>query len=193
MKLETYLEATPRTLKRLESAPLDNFHMIMGMITELGELTDIHKKNIVYGKEIDRVNQIEEVGDFMWYFSNYLMINKIEIELMSRKIEELTANFSIQELIYNLNIHVAQLSSAELLSTKLPRTTSEASQKRALLAIINTLRLYCKTYQLDFEGCLFSNINKLYVRYPEQFSEDAALVRNLEEERRILEDGNGKK
>jgi hypothetical protein len=42
-------------------------------------------------------------------------------------------------------------------------------------------------FELDFYGILTNNIEKLKVRYPESFSENGALKRDLAEERKALE------
>lgn len=44
-------------------------HATMGLCTESGELTDQLKKHLFYGKELDRVNLIEEAGDLLWYLA----------------------------------------------------------------------------------------------------------------------------
>lgn len=44
-------------------------HAAMGIATEAGELVDQFKKHIFYGKPLDRINLIEEVGDLMWYLA----------------------------------------------------------------------------------------------------------------------------
>ena len=40
---------------------------------------------------------------------------------------------------------------------------------------------------IDYEKSLENNINKLKVRFPEKFTEENALNRNLKEERKVLE------
>lgn len=40
----------------------------------------------------------------------------------------------------------------------------------------------------DFESVMKTNIDKLKARYPEKFTEEAAVNRNLDRERKILED-----
>lgn len=45
----------------------------------------------------------------------------------------------------------------------------------------------CRMAEIDFEKILENNINKLKVRYPEKFTEENALNRNLESERKELE------
>lgn len=42
-------------------------HMAVGVTGEAGELIDAVKKHVVYGKELDRANIIEELGDLEFY------------------------------------------------------------------------------------------------------------------------------
>jgi NTP pyrophosphatase (non-canonical NTP hydrolase) len=42
-------------------------HGAIGISTEAGEILDAFKKSIYYGKPLDKVNVMEEVGDVMWY------------------------------------------------------------------------------------------------------------------------------
>lgn len=42
-------------------------HGGIGLATEAGEFLDALKKQIFYGKELDRVNLAEELGDLFWY------------------------------------------------------------------------------------------------------------------------------
>ena len=98
----------PTTLKLL--------HGSIGMCTEAGEFQDALKKHIIYGKEIDKVNLIEEIGDQLWYVG----------------------------------------------------------------VVLNALGS-------SFEEAMSINNEKLAARYGDVFSEDAALNRNLDKEREILE------
>jgi NTP pyrophosphatase (non-canonical NTP hydrolase) len=42
-------------------------HAVIGLCTETGELADILKKHIFYGKELDWMHVVEESGDLSWY------------------------------------------------------------------------------------------------------------------------------
>jgi len=42
-------------------------HSGIGMCTEAGEFNDMLKRVLYYGKEMDRVNLAEEIGDLLWY------------------------------------------------------------------------------------------------------------------------------
>lgn len=44
-------------------------HACAGINTESGELTDILKKHLFYGREIDVTNLKEECGDLIWYIN----------------------------------------------------------------------------------------------------------------------------
>jgi NTP pyrophosphatase (non-canonical NTP hydrolase) len=44
-------------------------HGMIGLCTETGELQDMVKKNLAYGKPFDRVNVKEECGDILWYLA----------------------------------------------------------------------------------------------------------------------------
>ena len=93
-------------------------HAGMGIATEAGEFLDALKKSIFYGKELDRVNLKEELGDLLWYIA-----------------------IAMDEL------------------------------------------------GTDFEREMERNIEKLRARYPEKFTKEKALERDLEKEREILERG----
>ena len=44
-------------------------HAGIGLATEASEFLDALKKHIFYGKELDRVNLSEEMGDLFWYMA----------------------------------------------------------------------------------------------------------------------------
>ena len=52
--------ATDRMMARL-------LHATLGLMSEVGEIADALKKRLIYGKELDLVNLVEEVGDESWY------------------------------------------------------------------------------------------------------------------------------
>lgn len=80
MNIKEYFEKAKMTRSRLNSRLDDELHMVLGMVTEAGELADMYKKHIAYSRELDIANAIEEVGDMMWYIANYLDIIGVDIE-----------------------------------------------------------------------------------------------------------------
>jgi len=80
MELNDYVKWTTNTCAELDTRKEDITHMLFGMITEVGELTDIFKKNLAYGKEIDWVNAGEEIGDIMFYIASFCRITGLDLE-----------------------------------------------------------------------------------------------------------------
>lgn len=69
-------------------------HAIIGISTESGELSDAAKKAMFYGRSLDRVNLIEEVGDLLWYTAIILNECNVDFEdVMERNIAKLRVRF----------------------------------------------------------------------------------------------------
>ncbi len=47
-------------------------HGVIGMAAEAGELLDIHKSQIDYGKPVDKEHVLEEMGD-LFHYMTYIM------------------------------------------------------------------------------------------------------------------------
>jgi NTP pyrophosphatase (non-canonical NTP hydrolase) len=80
MKLNDYVKWTVNTCAKLDTHQEDILHLLLGMVTEIGELSDIFKKALAYKKEIDWVNVEEELGDAIFYISSFCRINNIDLE-----------------------------------------------------------------------------------------------------------------
>lgn len=87
-EIEHYLEHHQDLVKRLakpgeaivaeltpEKAHL--LHMVVGVSGEAGELLDCIKKHVIYGKELDVDNVVEEIGDIYFYIQGIL--NQLEL------------------------------------------------------------------------------------------------------------------
>jgi len=77
-----------------EKRTLRLLHGSCGIATEAGELLDALKKHIFYGKELDTVNLVEEIGDLMWYSAIILDELGVEFEdVMEKNINKLRARY----------------------------------------------------------------------------------------------------
>lgn len=65
-EFDNYQLQAMRTAKQL-SFNEDLMHVGLGLAGEAGELADAVKKHLVYGRELDRGNVIEELGDLLWF------------------------------------------------------------------------------------------------------------------------------
>jgi NTP pyrophosphatase (non-canonical NTP hydrolase) len=69
-------------------------HGMIGVCTEAGELQDMVKKHLVYGKSLDLTNVMEECFDVMWYVSLCLDAAGFSMEeAMERGIAKLRARY----------------------------------------------------------------------------------------------------
>ena len=59
-------------------------HYSLGLVTEAGEIADVYKKFIGYGRAIDNVNVKEEIGDLLWYVARFLELKNWTFEEVMR-------------------------------------------------------------------------------------------------------------
>ena len=70
-------------------------HAGIGMATEAGEFLDALKKHVYYGKPLDKVNLLEEIGDQLWYCVLGIDVLGSSIEaVLTRNMEKLAARYS---------------------------------------------------------------------------------------------------
>lgn len=92
--IEQYQKEAARTFLTKGSRDLDVLHCLVGMQTELGELADPYKKQIYYGKELDKTNVAEELADFWWYAVNLARIENIDlVKALQNNIAKLKVRF----------------------------------------------------------------------------------------------------
>lgn len=74
-------------------------HASLGMVTEAGELADVFKKHLFYGKPIDWVNLEEEVGDLFWYVAVLVdVLGKTEFDgILQKNIDKLAKRYPNQQ------------------------------------------------------------------------------------------------
>jgi NTP pyrophosphatase (non-canonical NTP hydrolase) len=170
MNIKEYQILAERTCPSLGSLELDLLHMDMGVNTEVAEAIDAIKKNIAYGKELDVINIQEEIADTCWYLVNKArLLNNV-----------LTDFFIIGVKPYSFD----KKKVAELLIEFLGHyNTKHYTIEKAIDRL-----LYISTgFELNFYNGLDNNINKLKVRFPNNFSTEKALNRDLISERIQLE------
>lgn len=69
-------------------------HAHLGLVSEAGEIADALKKHIIYSKELDLINVMEEVGDSAWYSALLLAaIKKGFEEALEKNIAKLKKRF----------------------------------------------------------------------------------------------------
>lgn len=89
-----YTDALARMVPNVRDDMMRLVHAAIGMCTEAGELQDALKKHLFYGRQFDRVNAIEEVGDLLWYAALACKALGTTLEaVMERNIAKLKARY----------------------------------------------------------------------------------------------------
>lgn len=171
MTLKEYQDQSKRTCPDLGSDKLNLAHMILGLSSELSELYDA-----VDNKDI--INQAEELSDLVWYLSNYCTFREYNLEQLYRDCDSI--NGSLQ---YNIS-KLSDIVKKYIAYNKIINIEEERGILGTLIELITEL---FDTIKVSFTKSLQNNLDKLKIRFPEKFTEENALNRNLELERKELE------
>lgn len=194
MDLSTYLTESQRTLID-KGKELNLFHSSCGVITEVGEFIDIIKREIFYGKKPDIYNICEELGDIFWYavipFRELNMIyvkqNNLNLLDFSKCVDETAKKQLIVYTLENMKNHFCRCNDSVKKSPDAVFSTLETAFMAIYYPFIQLLELIGEYYGFSMEKILQVNIDKLKVRFPDKFSNEKALNRDLEAERIVLE------
>lgn len=200
MKLSQYQIEAKRTLPELENHEIDVLHMIMGVNTEIGEILDIYKRKIAYGKELNMIHLSEELGDTFWYLVNLCTLE--DIELSDNELDFKDELKEFEKLFLNSGQLVIEkyftfdnyFKSPETFSNGILCFLSEFNNlvlqryidTEVQFYVYGLYKMFCMI-GIDVEKSLQNNIDKLKVRYPEKFDITKAINRDLESERKELE------
>ena len=191
--LEEYRLLAARTLPDLGGRNNNLLHMEAGIAGEfLGEAVDILKKTFAYKKPLDKVHLGEELADTVWYCAGVETINKLpEMEMCfdeeSLAIVENIKNQTITYIKGRVETRKSTIETECLGVILANKGAVDSTNRGAILAVVGICMGICEVLNIDFWQALTNNISKLQVRYPEKFTEEAALNRDLVAERVELE------
>lgn len=189
--LAEYQQLAARTCPDLGSPEANLQHMNLGVITEIGEFLDPIKKNLAYGKPLDVVNLGEELADIAWYIANRArMFFPVTWEEVDKNPE---TTFEATMVDFRETFGDCPSGTTEVIELAMSIMPSpEEFEINSRFGFVGTpsmamILAIAEHYKLDFWQILTNNITKLKVRYPEKFTEEAALNRDLTCERKALE------
>ena len=191
--LEEYRLLAARTLPDLGSIGNNLLHMEAGIAGEfLGETVDILKKTFAYKKPLDKVHLGEELADTVWYCVGVETINKLHGTIIPFDEEAIASaenikNQTITNIKESVEIGGNSIETDCLRIILANKRAVDSTNKGAILAVIGICMGICELLEIDFWQALTNNISKLQVRYPEKYTEEAALNRDLAAERAELE------
>lgn len=154
-------------------------HMIHGLNGEIGELVRCVGTELKL--RVDKVNLGEELGDIYWYISNYCNFRNLPIP------EEVQTTLPNDMCLDLLIISIAELTDIVKKQLAYGRTIEKSKELEIIYNIYVALSLFEDIYDIQGSVIRDRNIAKLTVRYPDKYSDVAALNRDLNAERKILE------
>ncbi len=161
-------------------ADMRMIHSAIGISTEVSELSE----------KIDQVNHVEELGDVTWYCAAGMSVMPTDaIDEMNRLIHDLRPGVADQLSLVGLSGGILDQVKRFVFYRK---QIDIALFRQNILEIMLCVRRdafqiirgdYNETLSVVFDA----NIAKLTRRYPEKFTEDLALHRDLAAEHQVLE------
>lgn len=170
MILNDYQKLASRTMAFLDNKAVNGAHMALGITTELGEM----EKGMLVE---DIVNIKEEHGDCNWYIANECNIYGLEFSFLYQcALDNHKTMFELHELV---DLHKKELAYGKEINSD--------DLVDQLIFLFQYLQFVSSYYGFTYEESLERNIEKLTARYPEKFTSEQALIRDLQKEREILE------
>lgn len=193
MTFKEYRSLAPATLNVQEDKNDNLLHMQMGIVSEIGEMVDVMKATMFYGREFDKVHFIEEMGDAIWYLSNKM--NMLELtDIKEPTLEYMHEIFTYDETVLTsekdkLHFSFSMLTKI-MFANFIPFPEEPAFENGEF--VMAALFFVCHINDIDFNEVLDTNIAKLKARYGEKFDAYKANNRDLAHERVVLEQKNEK-
>ena len=94
MSPELYTKRIEKWWNNNKTAELNALHGPIGISGEAGELLDMFKKHVYYGKEIDKAKLCLELGDILFYLTMTAKDNGFSLDdVMTANVQKLTKRF----------------------------------------------------------------------------------------------------
>lgn len=186
MNFSTYLQTIllrARPMERLRQIE----HAQIGMLTELGELGDLIKREFAYGKEFDRINLMEECGDYLWYLVLYAFESGVSMDFLD-KVASTVVELSqpVAESDSRL-LRVLGQATGMMLAPPDVLALSAKSREELVESSLLIVVAFLTKYGFTIEQCLTANDAKLEARTGKRFDAGRILDRDTASERRVLE------
>lgn len=172
MNLEQYAPLAMRTAKVLD-AKMGALHAALGIASDSGELITIVKAYTVYGRDLDVVHAREELGDCLWFTVYAASIFNVH----------LLETWEAPKPILDLSMAALELSVTAGYVSQIVRNFLYYEQNGFGLHdrmnyFLHTLRLTGSFMGVPLmEEAAPANIAKLRLRYPDAYSDAAAIAR----------------
>lgn len=162
-------------------------HAAILMISEAGEIADAIKAFAIYGKPLDNVNLVEEVGDLLWGLNLYITARELKPSMVDDLIS-MYETFKPKRItdpweLVDLAILVGVMSSTVGVRAFPDRRFGD----EAIDSLCRTLVRLLDYTGFSLSHALELNLGKLAKRYGDKYSDYLAVNRDTAAERVVLE------
>ena len=195
MNFKEYIPLAMRTCKSLPFTDHIN-HMGLGIVGEMGEIVDQLKKAYVYGKPIDQVNIVEEVGDVAYHVAgvvqfypnlhSFLESDELKNSINYEKLAEAKSKIT-RTILLNTMSAANLVVDMGILADEAGGPSDEGEEVAKTLCVF--LFATAVLLEVDLSQVFEVNIAKLAKRYGDKYSDYAAINRDIDAERAVLEAG----
>jgi NTP pyrophosphatase (non-canonical NTP hydrolase) len=151
-------------------------HAVVGIAGEVGEVLDCLKKTWIYGKPLNTGNLLEECGDILFYAEAVAIQGEFRLESIEELLEprdpDIEDMLSIAETMYSVGS--SMMKSRRRLSGWTRHVVSSEYDLRLLVYRVDEMLCYLG---LTWRDAMLHNIEKLKLRYPDGYTDQAAIVR----------------
>jgi len=180
MNLQEYINLSQKTLSNQfhSDGQIEKIlHAALGLATEIDELLEN------YESQIDHTNLIEEIGDICWYLSIFYREYPGSEKMIKLDSETKSPEKIVMDMLKSI-LKIQDIIKKKLFYNK---PIQENSLIELIISINSDLILFLEKYNLNIEDVWYKNIAKLKARYGDKFSSEKAINRDLEIEKKILE------
>jgi hypothetical protein len=184
--LQDYQSLAMRTAKTLPTFHLNLMHAGIGLGTEVGELAETIACAWMQ-LPVDGNNISEEIGDASWYGALLCDVMSWEFHKqfaepavladMSPTLASAVLGRNPVALQLCLTAFAAEVQGVVKSHVIYGKELDHTKLERALTLFLSTASLLADLHGLDYEAVLTSNIQKLRKRYPDKYTDDAAIAR----------------
>lgn len=189
MDLKQYVADATRTESRIDVVKTNPNALVQLLEAQvaIGSMIDQLKKNIFYGKEIDTTKFDAHRDNANKALDYFRTIPQFKHATHSGLTKEINVDPRLFHAIVGAITEAAEL--GEALRKALETNTPDVVNVLEEFGDINWYEaIAVDALGGDFEQLLNKNIAKLKARFPDKFTSENAIVRDLEQERKILEE-----
>lgn len=166
---ENYGALAWRTAKQLTPTNM-LLHGALGLLTEVSELAEAGVKVL----SEDHIKK--ELGDIVW-FCNYIYTSRFGVFLSLAPIEPDTPNSLFTAEVFRMFVSAGEVGTLIKAAAFYGKALDDYALRGGLLEVLRSVHAVCTGMGFSFDNVLQMNIEKLRLRYPDQYTDIAAIAR----------------